>query len=85
MQMLSSIIIIFVMHLVVMSEAGGGGGGGGDVKRALLMLEDSDILYTAGTQRVLEPLKRTTPGVPDIKPDREWEGAREQRSQLITL
>ena len=42
--------------------------------RTLLMIDDADVLYTAGTNRVLHPLTRHTPGVAVIKPDRPWEG-----------
>lgn len=41
--------------------------------RSLLLIDDHHVLYTAGTERVLEPLQRLTPGVPAIAPDEDWE------------
>lgn len=42
--------------------------------RTLLLVDDSDILYRAGTRRVLHPAKRH-PANPLIKPEHPWEGA----------
>ena len=43
--------------------------GHAQLKTTLLFVDDHDVLYTAGTQRVLHPLKRNTPGaLPSVPP-----------------
>ena len=36
--------------------------------RTLLLVDDHHVLYRAGLTRQLEPLRRTTPGVPVVAP-----------------
>jgi len=38
------------------------------------MVDNFDILYTAGTGRFLEPLQRMTPGIPVMNYTKPWEG-----------
>lgn len=42
--------------------------------RTLLLVDDSDVLYRAGTRRVLHPARRH-PANPLIRPEHPWEGA----------
>ena len=41
--------------------------------RTLLLIDDHDVLYHAGTKRVLQPMARLTPGVPAVAPTEDWE------------
>eukprot|EP01050_Picozoa_sp_SAG11_P014436 SAG11_NODE_1780_length_4264_cov_3.335654_3_plen_106_part_00 len=41
--------------------------------RTLLLVDDHELLYRAGLERVLEPLRRPTPGVPALGPTKPWE------------
>eukprot|EP01047_Picozoa_sp_COSAG01_P034343 COSAG01_NODE_2575_length_7433_cov_10.052495_1_plen_339_part_10 len=41
--------------------------------RTLLLVDDHEVLYRAGLRRELEPLERTTPGVPVLAPTEPWE------------
>lgn len=56
-----------------MAAAAASSTGAAATNRTLLMVDDHDLLYRAGLQRKLEPLTRSTPGVPVLAPTEPWE------------